>query len=141
MLGYAQGPVPVQQDNTSSITISEKVFSTTTKAKHLSVRAAFVKEYLSNNIIRLICTPTEQVLADDRKTLHSAPRESPEQLQEDRRLISPVGISTPNAFDRGESSTTGMNDFPHNRKQEFFMLCDLCILYISMIYSYRICKY
>jgi hypothetical protein len=64
MLGYAQGPVPVQQDNTSSITISEKGFSTATKAKHLSVRAAFVKEYLSNNIIRLIYTPTEQVLAD-----------------------------------------------------------------------------
>jgi hypothetical protein len=64
VIGYPQGPVKVQQDNTSTVQISEKGYSTSKNGQHLAIRAAFVKEQIDREIVELVKTPSASMTAD-----------------------------------------------------------------------------
>ncbi len=63
--GYSQiGAVRVHQDNTSSIVLAEKGYSTSKKTRHIAARFFFVHDRIRKGEVSLVHTRTENMIAD-----------------------------------------------------------------------------
>jgi hypothetical protein len=62
--GYTVGPVEVHQDNKSTIILANKGRSTNTRTKHIAIRYFFIKDLIDRDVINVIHTGTEEMIAD-----------------------------------------------------------------------------
>jgi hypothetical protein len=57
-------PIPIQQDNASAIAMNNSGNFSFKRSKHLVNREAFLTEYIQRGLLRLVWTPTNEILAD-----------------------------------------------------------------------------
>jgi hypothetical protein len=63
-LGFAQSKVPMMVDSTCAIQMIKQGTGSFKRAKHIKVRFFWLKELIDQNLIELIYTPTDELVAD-----------------------------------------------------------------------------
>ena len=58
------GPVDVHQDNKSTIIMVNKGRSTNIRTRHIAIRYFFIKDLIDRNVINVIHTGSEEMIAD-----------------------------------------------------------------------------
>ncbi len=63
-LGYPQGKVPMQVDSTCAMQMVKQGTGSFKRAKHIKVRFFWLKDLLDQELLELIYTPTDELVAD-----------------------------------------------------------------------------
>ena len=62
--GYKMPPAAMYQDNTSTITLTEKGYSTAERTRHINIRYFFIKDRVETGELEIIYLPTKEMIAD-----------------------------------------------------------------------------